>query len=39
MDKELLNKIKNSKDKIMRIIYDCYPEGWRLYAQKKGGKR
>lgn len=26
MDKALLDKIKNSKDKIMNIFYDCYPE-------------
>lgn len=26
MDKELVDKIKNSKDKIMRIFYDCFPE-------------
>ena len=37
MDKELVDKIKNSKDKIMRIIYDCFPEGWSLNAQKREG--
>lgn len=32
IDKELLDKIKNSKDKIMKIFYDCYPEERRLEA-------
>lgn len=29
IDKELLDKIKNSKDKIMKIFYDCFPEEFR----------